>query len=112
MKRLVVLLSLAFATPAAAAGCEGDGYAAALCHYVSGSLAAAEPIFTRIAAADEKTPETIRSRYFLVRIWMKQKKYEEAARQLVSIYVLSPAFYNEWSCDHLLGAVRAAQGKG
>jgi TolA-binding protein len=112
MKRLVCIIVLILALPARAAGCEGEDYAAALCNYREGRLEAAETVFTRIAAADAKSPETIRSRYFLVRIWMKQKKYEEAARQLVSIYVLSPAFYNEWSCDHLLGAVRAAQGKG
>jgi len=113
--RILLLATLAFifALPASAqrAKCVGDDYPAALCYYRSGGLVRAEEIFARIAAEDTKHPSTIRSRYFLVRIMMKTRRYQEASRQLVSIYVLSPTFYNEWSCDHLLGECRKALGQ-
>lgn len=109
---LSVALGLALASPMLAQTvCQGEDYAAGLCHFRKGEFSRAEEIFSKIAADDVKEPSTIRSRYFLARVMMKTKRCEEASRQLVSIYVLSPAFYNEWSCDYLLGECRKRLGQ-
>lgn len=109
---LSAAFALVFASPSLAQTvCQGDDYAAGLCHFRKSEFPRAEEIFSRIAAVDAKEPSTIRSRYFLARVMMKTNRCEEASRQLVSIYVLSPAFYNEWSCDYLLGECRKRLGQ-
>ncbi|MGH9456853.1 MAG: tetratricopeptide repeat protein [Thermoanaerobaculia bacterium] len=85
-------------------------YAAALCYYYQGDLPQAAAAFLAIVEEDRPHPETLRSRYFLARTWMKQGRWEEASEELIKIYSLSPSFYEEWSCDFLLGETRRALG--
>lgn len=85
-------------------------YAAALCFYHQGDLAEAYASFASIVEADEPRPETLKSRYFLARTLMKQRRWDEASAELIKIYSISPAFYEEWSCDFLLGEARRALG--
>jgi TolA-binding protein len=110
------LLAAALVAAAAAAAppavCRGDldAYGAALCAYLRGSLDQARAEFDAIVAKDEPRPETLKARYFLARTLMKLKRWEEASAQLVKIYSLSPSFYEEWSCDFLLGEARKGMG--
>ena len=105
---------LALATPASAEDerCRTapSDYAAALCFYHAGSLDRASDLFEQIVREDVPHPETLKSRYFLARTRMKQKRWEDASAQWIKIYSLSPSFYEEWSCDFLLGESRRAMG--
>ena len=99
------------AAPArAVCGGTASSYAAALCFYHQGDLAEAYAAFTTIVEADEPRPETLKSRYFLARTLMKQRRWDEASAELIKIYSISAAFYEEWSCDFLLGEARRALG--
>lgn len=91
--------------------CQGGEYHRALCAYRSGDFAGAEVLFRSIAGAQAQAPETIKSRYFLARSLMKQNRWEEAGAELIRIYGLSRAFYDEWNCDFLLGECRRALGR-
>ncbi|HUP65333.1 MAG TPA: CDC27 family protein [Thermoanaerobaculia bacterium] len=113
--RCVSILILLAAFPAAAAPlCTDDPEAApyvrALCEYNEGRFKAAEVVFRAIVEKDEHRPETLKSRYFLARALMKQKRWQEASSEWIKIYSISPAFYKEWSCDFLLGECRRALG--
>lgn len=115
MARSALLISiLALASPAAAEEREcaigPSEYAAGLCFYLAGALEDAGAIFERIVKADVPSPETLKSRYFLARTRMKQKRWNDASEEWIKIYSLSPAFYEEWSCDFLLGESRRAMG--
>ena len=100
------------APAAPAAVCRGDlePYPAALCLYLRGDLEDARAGFEAIVARDEARPETLKARYFLARSLMKLRRWEEASGELVKIYSISPAFYQEWSCDFLLGEARRGMG--
>jgi TolA-binding protein len=106
---LVAALAVA-AAPAAACRGDLDPYPAALCLYLRGEIGDARAGFAAIVAKDEPRPETLKSRYFLARSLMKLKRWEEASGELIKIYSLSPAFYEEWSCDFLLGEARRGMG--
>lgn len=86
------------------------GYPRALCLYRAARWGDAEKAFAAIVRADRKEPETLKSRYFLARAFMRQKKWSEASEELRRIYSISPAFYQQWSCDFLLGETRRAMG--
>lgn len=91
------------------ASADGD-YPRALCLYRAGRWSDAERALGAIVVADRKEPETLKARYFLARSYMRQKKWNEAAAELRRIYSVSPAFYQQWSCDFLLGESRRAMG--
>lgn len=110
---LVILLLSTSALAAPPSTCRLDGdYARALCAYQKRSFAEAEAGFREIVEKDEKSPETIRSLYFLARTLMKTGHFDEASALLIRIYTLDPPFYDGWSCDYLLGECRKATGKG
>ncbi|HEY0591767.1 MAG TPA: CDC27 family protein [Thermoanaerobaculia bacterium] len=92
--------------------CRGDldPYPAALCLYLRGDADAARAAFAAIVTKDEPRPETLKARYFLARSLMKLKRWDEASGELIKIYSISPAFYEEWSCDFLLGEARRGLG--
>lgn len=115
MVRFALLVALlAWATPAGAAeeDCPSapSDYAAALCFYHADALEKASALFEQIVREDVPHPATLKSRYFLARTRMKQKRWEEASAEWIKIYSISPAFYQEWSCDFLLGESRRAMG--
>lgn len=87
-----------------------EEYRRALAAYTDGKYAEAEQAFTRIVAADRKTPETMKAHYFLARSRMKLRKWQEASSGLIRIYSIDPIFYHQWSCDFLLGEARAGMG--
>ncbi|HEU5162221.1 MAG TPA: CDC27 family protein [Thermoanaerobaculia bacterium] len=105
-------LAASGASAAPAAVCRGDlePYPAALCLYLRGEYERARAGFEAIVAKDEARPETLKGRYFLARSLMKLRRWEEASGELIKIYSLSPAFYEEWSCDFLLGEARRGMG--
>ena len=107
----VVLCALLALTTQAQTLCQGDEYQRGLCAYRKGEFAAAEALFQSVARAEAQVPETIKSRYFLARSLMKQRKWEQASAELIRIYGLSRAFYDEWNCDFLLGECRRALGR-
>lgn len=106
---VVVLLS-------ASAGVSGDSgvrrdYSSAIHAWSEGRHEEACRQFQAIASLDTKDPATLKSLYFLARCAMERRAWDEAARLLVSIHELSPAFYSEWNCDYLLGECRTALGE-
>ena len=109
---LAAALSASAVEAAPAAICRGDlePYPAALCLYLRGAYEEARVAFDAIVAKDEPRPETLKARYFLARALMKLRRWEEASGELIKIYSLSPAFYEEWSCDFLLGEARRGMG--
>jgi TolA-binding protein len=111
----ILALLVAAAVPARAAApttCSGsDEYSKALCAYQKRNFAEAEASFKAIVERDEPDPVTIRAVYFLARTEMKLGRFEEAETLFIRIYSMSKAFYDEWSCDYLLGVCRAARGK-
>ncbi len=108
----VALLASAAGMAAPAAVCRGelDPYGDALCLYLRGEHEAARSGFGAIVAKDEPRPETLKARYFLARTLMKLHRFEEASGELIKIYSIAPAFYEEWSCDFLLGEARRGMG--
>jgi TolA-binding protein len=106
----VLAILLASGTAQAASLCNGSEYERGLCAYRGGNLGDAVKLFRHVIEAGELAPETLKSHYFLARSLMKQKKWSEAAAELIRIYGLSRAFYDEWNCDFLLGECRRAQG--
>src|SRR5947199_7885595 len=104
---LGALLLVAAAVPAHAAApttCGGsDEYSKALCAYQKRNFAEAEASFKAIVEKDEPDPVTIRAVYFLARTEMKLGRFEESETLFIRIYSMSKAFYDEWSCDYLLG---------
>jgi TolA-binding protein len=92
--------------------CEGNEYERALCAYRGAKFSEAAALFHKVAEAGADDPVTIKSRYFLARTFMKQKKWDAAAAELTRIYSLSKPFYDEWNCDFLLGECRRMLGKG
>ena len=115
MRRLAILALLALSTAAAAAPAttcgSADDYGKALCAYQRRSFIEAEAGFRAIADKNDPDPVTIRAVYFLARTEMKLGRFEEAEEQLIRIYSMSKAFYDEWGCDFLLGECRRARGK-
>lgn len=109
---LLALLLGAYGSASAQDLCASAGgeYPRALCLYRAGRWGDAEKAFAAIVRADRKEPETLKSRYFLARSLMRQKKWNEASEELRRIYSISPAFYQQWSCDFLLGETRRAMG--
>ncbi len=107
---VVLAASAAWAAPAAACRGELAPYPAALCLYLRGDAEGARAGFAAIVEKDEPRPETLKARYFLARALMKLKRWEEASEELIKIYSLSPSFYEEWSCDFLLGEARRGMG--
>lgn len=116
MRTFAILLAALLAATAAAGApspvCRGDldAYGTALCRYLRGEHQAARAGFEAIVAAGEPRPETLKARYFLARSLMKLRRWEEASGELIKIYSISPAFYEEWSCDFLLGEARQGMG--
>lgn len=112
MGAAAALLAGALAAAAPPRACRGDldPYPAALCLYLGGDLDAARAGFAAIVEKDEPRPETLKARYFLARSLMKLKRWDEASGELIKIYSISPAFYEEWSCDFLLGEARRGMG--
>jgi TolA-binding protein len=96
---------------ASAAWGQAADYPVGVAAYRAGELEVAERIFRNIAVQDEALPETIKSRYFLARTLMKQRRWEEASSQLIDIHRRDPSFYREWACDFLLGECRKALGR-
>jgi hypothetical protein len=64
-----------------------------------------------VAERGERSPETIRSFYFLARTMMKTGRFQEANALLIRIYALDQSFYDGWNCDFLLGECRRALGQ-
>jgi TolA-binding protein len=112
MLRLATVLTLVLAAGSvqAASLCNGSAYERGLCAYRGGNFDDAAKLFRQVIEAAEQSPPTLKSHYFLARSLMKQKKWSEAASELIRIYGLSRAFYDEWNCDFLLGECRRAQG--
>jgi hypothetical protein len=117
MRRFATLLLATVLTGTGSAAapapvCRGDldGYGAALCLYLRGEHEGARAGFAAIVALDEPRPETLKARYFLARSLMKLLRWEDASGELIKIYALSAAFYEEWSCDFLLGEARRGMG--
>lgn len=106
-----VLLLLSFGTVASGASDLATQYDTALRRYRARDYAAATIGFRAIVSADEKDPLTLRARYFLARSLMKNRSWREAQQELFAIYNTAPSFYNEWSCDFLLGECRRALGE-
>lgn len=88
-----------------------DPYSQALCAYQKRQFDAAAAGFQQIADAGAADSTTIRATYFLARTEMKRGNFAAAGRLLVRIYAMDKAFYDAWSCDHLLGECRRASGK-
>jgi TolA-binding protein len=113
--RVAVILAL-LALPAAGAPpstCSAtDPYSQALCAYQQRRFAQAEKDFRELVDADAKDPSTIKSMYFLARTLMKTGRFDEAGKLFIRIYETDKPFYDNWSCDYLLGECRKAQGKG
>ena len=113
MRLIPLLLLLATPLPAAppsTCAVEGD-YQQALCAYQRRDFAMAESQFRAIVERGEKTPETLRSTYFLARTLMKTGRFDEASALLIRIYTLDKSFYDGWNCDFLLGECRKALGR-
>lgn len=108
---LSLLAAVAAAAPPSTCG-SGDDYSKALCSYQKRNFVEAEAGFRAIVEKGEPDQETIHAMYFLARTQMKTGRYEEAETLFVRIYSMSKAFYDEWSCDFLLGECRKARGKG
>ena len=113
MRYALILALIAVAAEAAPPTTCGstDDYSVALCAYQRRDFASAEAGFRAIVDRAEKDPETLRSGYFLARTLMKTGRYDEASALLIRIYTLDRAFYDGWSCDHLLGECRKALGR-
>jgi TolA-binding protein len=113
--RVAVILAL-LAFPAAGAPpstCSGtDPYAQALCAYQHRRFGDAEKGFRALVDEDAKAPATLKSMYFLARTLMKTGRFDEAEKLFIRIYETDRPFYDDWSCDYLLGECRKAQGKG
>lgn len=105
-----LFVSIAAAAPPSTCGGTTD-YERALCSYQHRNFGDAEKAFRAIADANEQTPETIRSLYFLARTLMKSGRFDEASQVLIKIYALDKPFYDAWSCDYLLGECRRAAGR-
>lgn len=110
------ILLLAFASEAGASEqpvvdrlCEGTAYERALCAYHQGRLDDAVPALRELAAG-EPSPTAIRARYFLARSLMRRAEWEEAGRELVTLFGNDPGFYRAWGCDFLLGVTRRQRG--
>lgn len=109
---VLLLVGVLRAEPGRAEPCDqSDDYARALCLYHEGRLETASELFAAIVERDEKRPATIRSAYFLARIRMRQKRWEDASRLLIGIFSRSPSFYWEWNGDYLLGVCREELGR-
>ncbi|HVT45364.1 MAG TPA: CDC27 family protein [Thermoanaerobaculia bacterium] len=108
--RWVLLLMLPLA-PAAQGEAGPAAYLEGLAAYRAGECVRAVGIFSRIVESDEKIPETLKARYFLVRCNMKLGRWREASEELIRIYAVSPGFYKEWNGDFLLGECRQALGE-
>lgn len=90
---------------------EGGPYLQALCHYRQKAWTEAESEFSAIVEAGLENPETIKALYFRGRTRMKLKRWDEASTDLIRIYTLYPAFFQEWNGDFLLGECREMLGK-
>lgn len=90
---------------------ESAPYLQALCHYRQKSWVEAENGFSAIVDLGAEDPETIKALYFRARTRMQRKRWEEASTDLVRIYALYPAFFQEWNGDFLLGECRKMLGK-
>ena len=112
--RLALLILLAVpASSAPPTTCGGaDDYSRALCAYQRRQFVEAEKSFRAIAESMVKSPEVIRSMYFLARTMMKLGRFSEAADLFIRIYEADKPFYDGWSCDFLLGECRKAMGRG
>lgn len=116
--QLVVVLAAICVVPLTAAAAPpstcglSDEYSKALCAYQHREFAAAEVAFRTIVDRNDPEPETLRALYFLARTEMKLGRYDEAEPMFIRIYEMSKTFYDDWSCDFLLGLCRKAEGKG
>jgi len=108
---LTAILSPTFPAVAQRLTCEGDGYRKGLCLYQQRQYVEAQRILLSVVQANAEDPVTLRAKYFLARAEMKLKNWQSASQHLREIYSLSPLFYQEWSCDFLLGECRKKLGK-
>jgi TolA-binding protein len=108
---ILVLFTVAHRAVAATPCSRGDDYAQALCSFTEHDYNAAAQRFQTIVDRGERSPDTIKSIYFLARTDMKMRRWTEASALLTRIYSIAPGFYHEWNCDFLLGQCRRALGK-
>ena len=88
-----------------------ETYSEAVRLYGKGKYEESGRLFSSLVEAGNRDPETLKSHYFLARVLMKRRRWEEASSALIAIHKISPGFYREWSCDFLLGVCRRALGK-
>lgn len=109
---VAIVLSFACLPFGNAASCaEGTSYVQALCHYRQKAWTEAEGAFSAIVELGLQDPETIKALYFRARTKMRLKRWDEASIDLIRIYTLDPAFFQEWNGDFLLGECRKMLGK-
>lgn len=109
---VAIFLVLAGFAPVSAAPCqESTPYLQGLCHYRQKALTEAESEFSVTVKLAVESPETIKALYFRARTRMQLKRWSEASADLIRIYALDPAFFQEWNGDFLLGECRKMLGK-
>jgi len=109
---VAIFLVLAPFFHADGARCDGGTpYLEALCDYRQKAWVEAETGVSAIVELGLEEPETIKALYFRARTRMHLGRWEEASTDLIRIYTLYPAFFQEWNGDFLLGECRKMLGK-